>query len=71
MKTVLGQVWTLRVEPEIFGEGRLLRGKGKMAIWFTDDARRIPVKAQISNELGRLDIKLKSVNKPAQLALAQ
>ena len=59
MKTVLGQVWTLRVEPEVFGEGHLLRGKGKMAIWFTDDARRIPVKAQISNDLGTLDIKLK------------
>ncbi|HEX8493614.1 MAG TPA: DUF3108 domain-containing protein [Pyrinomonadaceae bacterium] len=59
MKTVLGQVWTLRVEPEVFGEGHLLRGNGKMAIWFTDDERRIPVKAQISNEIGTLDIKLK------------
>jgi hypothetical protein len=64
MKTVLGQVWTLRVEPEIFGEGHLLRGKGKMSIWFTDDARRVPVKAQISNDLGRLDIKLKSAQQP-------
>lgn len=63
MKTVLGQVWTLRVEPEVFGEGHLLRGKGKMAIWFTDDERRIPVKAQISNELGTLDIKLKRAAK--------
>jgi hypothetical protein len=60
MKTVLGQVWTLRVEPEIFGEGHLLRGKGKLSIWFTDDERRVPVKAHISNELGTLDIKLKS-----------
>ncbi len=60
MKTVLGQVWTLRVEPEIFGEGHLLRGKGKLSIWFTDDERRIPVKAHISNELGTLVIKLKS-----------
>lgn len=59
MKTVLGQLWTLRVEPEVFGEGHLLRGKGKMLIWFTDDERRIPVKAQISNDLGTLDIKLK------------
>lgn len=59
MKTVLGQIWTLRVEPEVFGEGHLLRGKGRMVIWFTDDERRIPVKAQISNDLGTLDIKLK------------
>jgi hypothetical protein len=59
MKTVLGRVQTLKVEPQIFGDGRLLRGKGKMAIWFTDDARHIPVRAKISNELGTLDIKLK------------
>jgi hypothetical protein len=61
MKTVLGEVWTLRVEPEVFGEGHLLKGKGNMAIWFTDDARRIPVRARIENNLGSLNIKLKSI----------
>jgi hypothetical protein len=59
MKTVIGEVQTLKVEPEIFGDNRLLRGKGKLAIWFTDDARHIPVRARINNELGTLDIKLK------------
>jgi hypothetical protein len=59
MKTVIGEVQTLKVEPEIFGDNRLLRGKGKLAIWFTDDVRHIPVRARINNELGTLDIKLK------------
>jgi hypothetical protein len=59
MKTVLGQLQTLKVEPEIFGDNRLIRGKGKLAIWFTDDARHIPVRARINNEMGTLDIKLK------------
>jgi hypothetical protein len=59
IKTVIGEVQTLKVEPEIFGDNRLLRGKGKLAIWFTDDARHIPVRARINNELGTLDIKLK------------
>jgi hypothetical protein len=59
MKTVIGEVQTLKVEPEIFGDNRLLRGKGKLAIWFTDDIRHIPVRARINNELGTLDIKLK------------
>jgi hypothetical protein len=63
MKTVLGQVWTLKVEPEVFGEGHLLRGKGTMSLWYTDDERRIPVKARINNDLGTLDIKLKSAPK--------
>lgn len=62
MKTVVGRVQTLKVDAEIFGEGRLLRGKGKMSIWFTDDARHLPVRAKINNEMGTLDIKLKSVS---------
>jgi len=61
MKTVIGEVQTLKVEPEIFGDNRLLRGKGKLAIWFTDDARHIPVRAKINNDLGTLDIKLKKM----------
>jgi hypothetical protein len=66
MKTVVGEVAVLKVEPEIFGEGRLLQGRGKLFIWFTDDARHIPVRAHISNELGTLDIKLKSIRSSAK-----
>jgi hypothetical protein len=62
MKTVLGKVQTLKVEAEIFGENRLLRGKGKMSIWFTEDARHIPVRARINNEMGTLDITLKRIS---------
>jgi hypothetical protein len=62
LKTVVGKVQTLKVDAEIFGEGRLLRGKGKMSIWFTDDARHIPVRAKINNEMGTLDITLKRIN---------
>jgi Protein of unknown function (DUF3108) len=61
MKTVLGKVQTVRVEAGLFGEGRMISGKGSIFIWFTDDPRHIPVKARINNSLGTLDIKLKSV----------
>ena len=61
MKTVLGEVQTLRLEPELFGEGRLIRGEGKISVWLTDDARRIPVQARISSGMGTLNIKLKKV----------
>jgi hypothetical protein len=61
MKTVLGEVQTLRLEPEMFGEGRLIRGEGKISIWLTDDARHIPVQARISSGMGTLNIKLKKV----------
>ena len=62
LKTVIGKVQTLKVDAEIFGEGRLLRGKGKMSIWFTEDARHIPVRAKINNEMGTLDITLKRMS---------
>jgi hypothetical protein len=62
MKTILGTVNTLRVEPEIFGTGRLIAGKGQMVIWLTDDARHIPVRARLNNSMGTLDLKLKSIN---------
>ena len=62
MKTILGTVNTLRVEPEIFGDERLIKGKGQMIIWLTDDARRIPVRARLSNSMGTLDLTLKSLN---------
>lgn len=61
-KTILGQVETIRVTPELFGEGRLIRGKGQLTIWFTTDERRVAVRAEIKHEMGTLDIKLKSIS---------
>jgi len=61
--TVLGKVWCLRLEPEVFGPGRLIEKTGKMVIWMTDDDRHTPVRAQISAPIGRVDIKLKSATK--------
>lgn len=62
MKTILGTINTLRVEPEIFGDGRLIAGKGQMVIWLTDDARHIPVRARLNNSMGTLDLTLKTLN---------
>lgn len=59
LKTAFGKVWTLRVEPEVFGDKRLVPGAGKMIIWFTDDARHLPVRSQIQADVGKIEIKLK------------
>jgi hypothetical protein len=61
-KTALGKVWCLRVEPEVFGEDRLIEQKGKMVIWVVDDPRHTPVRSEISTQYGRFDIKLKSAS---------
>jgi hypothetical protein len=59
-KTVFGKVWCFIVEPDIFGHERMIEGNGKMVIWITDDARRVPVRSVINTSVGKVDIRLKS-----------
>jgi hypothetical protein len=61
IKCVLGRVNAIRIEPAMFGEGRMLRGEGKIAIWITDDSRHLPVWAQLKLNIGTFDIKLKRI----------
>lgn len=62
MKSVVGRVQTIRVDLEIFGAERLVDRKGEMSLWITDDARRLPVRARVSTDIGTLDITLKKVS---------
>jgi hypothetical protein len=68
MKTVLGRVDVLRVNPELFGPDRLIDSeKGEFSIWITDDARHIPVAGKVKTDYGTFDIKLKRViNNPTR-----
>jgi hypothetical protein len=59
-KTIFGKKWCYRVEPEIFGPDRLIEREGRMIIWITDDARRLPVRSQVHSPYGKIEIKLKS-----------
>ena len=62
MKTVLGRVDVLRVNPELFGPERLIdKEKGEFSIWVTADARHIPVGGRVKTDYGTFDIKLKRV----------
>ena len=61
MKTVLGRVDTFQVDPQVFGDDLLIRGKGQFSIWLVNDAKRIPAKARIKTEYGTFDITLKKV----------
>jgi hypothetical protein len=62
--TVLGRVSTIRIEPALFGDNAAVRAKGKLSIWVTDDARRLPVRAQLKVDMGTFDIKLKEAKYP-------
>ena len=68
IKTVLGRVNAIRVEPAIFGDDRVVRSRGTLSIWVTEDARRLPVKAQIKVPLGTFDINLKRVDYPQTIS---
>ena len=66
MKTILGHLDVLRVNPELFGPDRLIEEeKGEFSIWITDDARHIPVGGRIKTDYGTFDIKLKRIVNPA------
>jgi hypothetical protein len=60
-KTVLGRVETFRVDPEVFGDDRMLAGEGQFSIWITNDSRRIPVAGRIKMRYGVFDITLRKV----------
>ena len=59
-KTIFGQQWCFRIEPEIFGINRLIEREGSMMIWVTDDARRLPVRSVVNSPYGKIDIRLKT-----------
>jgi hypothetical protein len=62
LNTVLGKVKTIRVEPALFGDTALVRARGALSIWVTEDDRRLPVRAQLKVDVGTFDIKLKKVS---------
>ena len=64
VNTVLGRVSAVRIDPALFGENGLVRSRGSLSIWITEDSRRLPVKAQLKVDLGTFDIKLKRVSYP-------
>jgi hypothetical protein len=62
VRTILGRVDVLRVNPELFGPDRLIdKEKGEFSIWITDDARHIPVAGRVKTDYGTFDIKLKRI----------
>jgi hypothetical protein len=60
-----GKVMCFRVEPEVFGPGRLMDGNGKMVIWFTADGRHVPVAAKDNARVGTINIRLKQYQPPS------
>ena len=60
-KSVLGNLMCFRLEPDVFGPGRLIEREGSMVIWISDDSRRVPIRSQVNAPFGRVEIRLRSV----------
>jgi hypothetical protein len=66
--TPLGRRFAFRLEPTVFGS--LYNRKGRMLIWFSDDAQRLPLRIKAIISVGAITGTLKSVTSvPATVGL--
>ena len=61
VKTPAGAFQTIRVGPE--GDYSVLKNRGKITIWYSDDARHLPVQIQARLFWGTLNVYLASIDK--------
>jgi hypothetical protein len=60
VKTDVGTFDALKVDVKIF-DGRLVNREGELYVWLTDDARRIPIKAEMKIPAGNVAFALTSL----------
>lgn len=61
VETEAGTFETIRVQPAMLEEGGEDRNRGKLFLWFSDDARRLPVMARTLLPIGSVTARLKRV----------
>ena len=66
IKTGIGTRTALRVEPKVFG--KLFKKKGRMLIWFSDDAQRLPLRVKMFLSFGSIVGTLSSVTSTTDAA---
>ena len=66
--TPLGKRFAFRVEPRVFGD--LYKKKGRMLIWFSDDAQRLPLRIKAELSVGNIVGNLQSVTTPGSIEAA-
>ncbi len=60
VKVDAGKFKTIKVETKAFS-GRLIKKSGELFLWFSDDARRLPVKARVKVSGTTVNIELKKI----------
>jgi hypothetical protein len=64
IKTDAGTFKTIRVQPE--SDSGVLKSRGKVWVWYTDDAAHMPVQIRARLFWGTLTLRLSRVERPAQ-----
>lgn len=59
--TIFGKIQCFRLEPEVFGTGRMIESEGSLKIWISADNRRLPVLGEINTKIGKIEVKLTKV----------
>ena len=65
ISTELGKFQAIRLEPDVFS-GHPFAGKGRMFIWFTKDARRLPVQLRAQISVGTITATLAGVDRDGE-----
>jgi len=63
LKTDCGQVKTVRLEPKLFGPGRLFTRQGEMTMWVSDDDKHVPLRLVAKGSAGTVTAKLLNFKK--------
>ena len=61
VETEAGTFETIRVQPAMLEESGEDRNRGKLFLWFSDDARRLPVMARSLLPIGSVTARLKTI----------
>ena len=59
LRTAIGNRMAFRLEPKIFGT--LYNKQGRLLVWFSDDAQRLPLRIKMTISVGTITGNLKSV----------
>jgi hypothetical protein len=62
ISTSLGKFNAVRVEPQLFGNGRFFGRSGEMILWLTDDERHLPVRLMAKTSSGTVTATLIKVS---------
>ena len=60
VQTEIGRFMAFRIEPDVF-DGNLFKGKGRLFVWFSNDANRIPVQFKAQTSLGTITASLTGI----------